>query len=301
MPVRGGPEDANCAVAQALGVVGDAWTLLVVRDVARGAHRFEDLRFFFFFFFLVLAERLRLLTGAEVLERVPYQEHPPRHAYRLTARGRALLPVLLALQDWGDTWVLGEGETRATADADSREAERVHALRGTALPRLWLPDATGAPRDPVADDAAFTVLYFFPGAFADPAAYPPGWAEIPGARGCTLESCTYREEWPAFRDRGAAVRGVSTQRPDEQRAFAAKERLPFPLLSDAAGELAAALRLPVFTTAGTRRLKRLTLLVDGDRVVREVWYPVPDVVASVTAALAAVERERSRREAGQQG
>ncbi|MEU6441136.1 winged helix-turn-helix transcriptional regulator [Streptomyces sp. NPDC047046] len=291
VPVRGGPEDENCAMAQALGVVGDAWTLLLVRDVARGAHRFEDLRAGLGLSRKVLAERLRLLTGAGVLEKVPYQEHPPRHEYRLTPRGRALLPVLLALQDWGDTWVLGEGETMATADGESREAERVHGLRGTVLPRLLLPDATGTPLDPVAEDAEFTVLYFFPAAFADPAAYPPGWAEIPGARGCTLESCTYREEWPAFAARGTAVRGVSTQRPDEQRAFAAKERLPFPLLSDAAGELAAALRLPVFTTAGTRRLKRLTLLVDRERVVREVWYPVPDVVASVGAALAAV-RER---------
>lgn len=293
MAVRTGPGDENCAVAHALGVVGDAWTLLIVRDVARGAHRFEALRAGLGMSRKVLAERLRLLVDSGVLDRTPYQERPARHAYRLTARGRALLPVLLALQDWGDTWVLGEGETMATADEDSREAARVHALRGTVLPRLTLPDATGGRRDPVAEGSGSTVLYFFPAAFADRAAYPPGWAGIPGAPGCTLESCTYRDALARFAEADAAVHGVSTQRPDEQREFAAKERLRFPLLSDADGELTAALRLPGFRTAGVRRLKRLTLVVDRERRVREVLYPVTDVVASVEAALTAVRALRA--------
>ncbi|MFF5443804.1 winged helix-turn-helix transcriptional regulator [Streptomyces sp. NPDC012888] len=279
--------DADCAIAQALDVVGDWWTLLIVRDAARGLHRFEEFQSELGVSRKVLAERLKLLVDADVLTREPYQERPVRHAYRLTARGRALLPVLVALQDWGDTWVLGEGETMATTDEASREAERVHGLRGTRIPELRLPDRFGEHRDPVAD-TAFTVLYCFPGAYARAESYPPGWAGIPGARGCTLESCTYRDRLAEFAAAGATVHGVSTQRPDEQREFAEHEGLRFPLLSDAGLELTAALRLPTFRAAGVSRLKRLTLVVDRSRTVREVFYPVPDVEAGVSAALAAV-------------
>ncbi|MFC8511610.1 winged helix-turn-helix transcriptional regulator [Streptomyces sp. NPDC057257] len=283
-------EDATCAIAQALDVVGDWWTLLIVRDTARGVCRFDELQRELGLSRKVLTERLRLLVEADVLTRVPYQERPPRYEYRLTPRGRALLPVLIALQDWGDAWVLGDGGTTATAAEASLEARRVHELLGARVPEIQLVDDRGELRDPVADDVPYTVLYCFPGAFARADAYPPGWGDIPGAPGCTLESCTYRDRLDEFGAAGAAVRGVSTQRPDEQRAFADKERLGFPLLSDAGLSLIAALRLPTFRAAGVSRLKRLTLVVDRERVVRDVQYPVTDVAGSVTTALAAVAR-----------
>ncbi|MGW3733322.1 winged helix-turn-helix transcriptional regulator [Streptomyces sp. NPDC005148] len=287
MPQRTSLADADCAIAQALDVVGDWWTLLIVRDTARGVHRFDALQQELGMSRKVLTERLRLLVDAGVLTREPYQDHPARYEYRLTPRGRALLPVLIALQDWGDTWVTGDGETMATTTEASREAARVHALVGTRLPELQLLDSYGVLSDPVAD-TPHTVLYCFPGAYARPDAYPPGWAGIPGARGCTLESCTYRDQLPEFTAAGASVHGVSAQRPDEQRAFADAEGLRFPLLSDAELELAAALRLPTFRVAGVSRLKRLTLVVDRDRTVREALYPITDIEASVRAALTAV-------------
>ncbi|MFD5143352.1 winged helix-turn-helix transcriptional regulator [Streptomyces sp. NPDC058401] len=280
-------DDADCSIAQALDVVGDWWTLLIVRDAARGVHRFDEFQRELGMSRKVLTERLKLLVEAGVLTREPYQDRPVRHAYRLTPRGRGLLPVLVALQDWGDTWILGEGEMTATTHEASREAVRVHALRGTRLPELVLPDRFGELRDPVAD-TPFTVLYCFPGAFARSESYPPGWAGIPGARGCTLESCTYRDQLAEFTAAGATVHGVSTQRPDEQREFAEAEGLRFPLLSDAELGLVTALRLPTFRAGGISRLKRLTLVVDRDRTVREVFYPVRDIEASVAAALAAV-------------
>ncbi|WP_411106158.1 winged helix-turn-helix transcriptional regulator [Streptomyces sp. cmx-4-9] len=279
--------DADCSIAQALDVVGDWWTMLLVRDAARGLRRFEEFQRELGLSRKVLSERLKLLVEAGVLTREPYQERPVRHEYRLTPRGRGLLPVLVALQDWGDTWILGDGGMTATTDEASREAQRVHALRGTRLPELLLPDRSGALRDPVAD-SPFTVLYCFPAAYADAGAYPPGWAGIPGARGCTFESCTYRDQLALFTAAGATVHGVSTQRPDEQREFARKEGLRFPLLSDAGLALTTALRLPTFRAAGVSRLKRLTLVVDRERTVREVLYPIQDIEASVTAALAAV-------------
>ncbi|MGW6970929.1 winged helix-turn-helix transcriptional regulator [Streptomyces sp. NPDC054952] len=279
--------DADCSIAQALDVVGDWWTLLVVRDAARGVHRFEEFQRELGVSRKVLTERLKLLVEAGVLTREPYQERPVRHEYRLTPRGRGLLPVLVALQDWGDTWILGEGEMTATTEESSREAARVHALLGTRVPELLLPDRFGEPRDPVAD-APFTVLYCFPGAYARSESYPPGWAGIPGAKGCTLESCTFRDQLAEFTAAGATVQGVSTQRPDEQREFAEAERLRFPLLSDAELALTSALRLPTFRAAGVSRLKRLTLVLDRDRTVREVIYPITDIEAGVRAALEAV-------------
>ncbi|KUO07038.1 winged helix-turn-helix transcriptional regulator [Streptomyces sp. DSM 15324] len=283
-------DDSTCAIAQALDVVGDWWTLLIVRDAARGVHRFDALQRELGLSRKVLTERLRLLVEADVLVRVPYQERPVRYEYRLTPRGRALLPVLVALQDWGDAWVLGNGGTTATAEEASAEGRRVHALAGTRVPELRLVDDRGEVRDPVDDELPYTVLYCFPGAFARGASYPPGWADIPGTAGCTLESCTYRDRRGKFREAGAAVRGVSTQRADEQREFSEKEGLGFPLLSDAELSFIGALRLPTFRASGATRLKRLTLVVDRERVVREVQYPVTDVTGSVAAALSAVRR-----------
>lgn len=294
MPQRTSLADASCSIAQALDVVGDWWTLLIVRDTARGVHRFDALQQELGMSRKVLAERLRLLVDAGVLSRDAYQDRPPRYEYRLTPRGRALLPVLIALQDWGDQWVMGDGETMATTAESSREAERVHALVGTRLPELRLLGSDGGSRDPVAG-TPYTVLYCFPGAYAREDAYPPGWAGIPGAPGCTLESCTYRDQLARFTEAGATVHGVSTQRPDEQRAFAEKEGLRFPLLSDAELDWTAALRLPTFRAGGITRLKRLTLVVDADRTVREALYPITDIEASVRAALAAVHADRAAR------
>lgn len=291
-------EDSSCAIAQALDVVGDWWTLLIVRDTARGVHRFDDLQRELGMSRKVLTERLRLLVEADVLTKVPYQDRPVRHEYRLTPRGHALLPVLIALQDWGDTWLLGEatGTTTATAAETSTEARRVHELVGTKVPELNLLDDHTKPRDPVADDTPLTVLYCFPGAYARPDAYPPGWSDIPGTPGCTLESRTYRDRHKEFTTAGATVHGVSTQRPDEQREFAQQEGLHFPLLSDADLSLIAALRLPTFRAAGASRLKRLTLIVDRNRVVRATQYPVTDIAGSVEATLATVRNLTGRKE-----
>ncbi|WP_405774334.1 winged helix-turn-helix transcriptional regulator [Streptomyces sp. NBC_00859] len=287
--------DPDCSIAQALAVVGDWWTLLVVRDVAGGTHRFDELRDALGISRKVLAERLAALVGDGILEKRLYHPHPPRYSYHLTPTGSGLLPVLVALQDWGSRYVMGDGALSATSSTDSAETRRVHALVGTRVPETVLPaafsgDRRGAPGvDPVAG-TPWTVLYCFPGAYApDVQGYPPGWGEIPGVAGCTLESCTYRDRLSEFEERGARVYGVSTQRPDQLAAFGEHARIPFPLLSDADLHLTTSLRLPTFRAAGTDRLKRLTLLLDGERTVRGVLYPVPDPAGSVGDALALVD------------
>jgi DNA-binding HxlR family transcriptional regulator/peroxiredoxin len=265
--------DDDCGVAHALGVLGDAWSVLVLRDVARGRGRFERLLAESGISRKVLAQRLASLVAAEVLAKERYQERPDRFEYRLTERGRALLPVLAALQEWGDTWVLGDGTTTATAGTDGAEAHRVAALTGTRVPPLRTDPVTAA---------AYTVVYCYPGTAL------PAIDAVPGGPGCSLESCTYRDRLDEFAGLGAAVVGVSTQRPEEQAAFASANGIPFPLLSDADLELATALRLPTFRHSGATRLKRLTLVVDADRVVRGTLFPIRDVTGSVEDALALV-------------
>jgi DNA-binding HxlR family transcriptional regulator/peroxiredoxin len=277
--------DADCAIAQALSVVGDWWTLLVVRDVAGGRHRFDELQAELDVSRKVLADRLRVLVEHRVLEKRRYSEHPPRHEYHLTETGRGLLPVLVALQNWGSRHLMGDGTLSATAPPGSPEAARVHRLVGTRIPELLLEGTDGTPADPVAD-SAWTVLYCFPGAYVpETQGYPPGWSSIPGAPGCTLESRTYRDRLEDFQRRQASVHGVSTQRADHLDTFARQERIQFPLLSDDRLELATALRLPTFRAGGGDRMKRATLVVDDERVVRGVLYPLEDPAGSVEEAL----------------
>ncbi|MEV3990525.1 winged helix-turn-helix transcriptional regulator [Streptomyces sp. NPDC049837] len=287
---RAVPErDAACAVAHAAAVVGDWWSLLLVRETARGRHRFDELQHELGISRKVLTERLNHLVDSGVLEKVPYQQAPVRHEYRLTAAGRALLPVLVAMQDWADRWLLGDGTLTASADEDSAEARRVLALPGTRLPRLTLPAHTGGELDPVDGRAGATVLFAYP-ATGRPSPLPDGWSDIPGTVGCTLENRLFRDAYGDFTAAGLAVRGVSTQRPDEQRAFAAAEDIPFPLLSDMDSRLSAALRLPTFRAGQGLRLKRAVLVLDRERAVRHVQYPVTDIPAAVETALAEARR-----------
>lgn len=286
--VRAVPErDAACAIAQAAAVVGDWWSLLLVRETARGHHRFDALQAELGISRKVLAERLAHLVEAEVLEKVPYLSAPVRYEYRLTESGRGLLPVLLSMQDWADRWLLGDGSLSGTAGEESAEALRVAGLVGERLPHLELPGhRDGEPVDPVAGAAA-TVLFCYP-ATGRPGPLPDRWADIPGTAGCTLENRLFRDAYDDFRAAGAEVRGVSTQRPEEQRVFAVEEGLPFTLLSDVDLRLAAALRLPVFRAGQALRLKRAVLVLDRERVVRQARFPVTDIPEAVREAMAAV-------------
>jgi DNA-binding HxlR family transcriptional regulator/peroxiredoxin len=282
--------DSDCAIAHALGVVGDWWTLLVLRDLAGGVTRFSALADSVGVSRKVLAERLTALTEHGVVKRVRYNERPPRDEYQLTAKGLALLPVLIALQTWGEQHVLGDGALSATGAAASHGARRVHQLIGRALPPLALADQAAGAVDPVAP-SSWTVLYCFPGAWLSgvTGGRPAGWSDVPGAVGCTLESTTFRDHAEAFTARDATIRGVSTQRPDQLAEFADHMELPFAVLSDQDLQLASALRLPTCRSAGLERLKRLTLIIDATRVIRAVLYPVTDPAASVTEALASLD------------
>lgn len=117
-----GPELVDtCSIAATLDVIGDRWTLLILRDAFRGIRRFEALHRDLGIARNLLADRLARLVEHGVLEKVRYQDRPPRAEYRLTAAGRELSPVLVALMHWGD---------RHTAPASGPPVELVHRACG---------------------------------------------------------------------------------------------------------------------------------------------------------------------------
>ena len=101
--------DMHCSVAQCLEVIGEWWSMLIVRDAFLGVTRFDDFAARLGISRNVLNERLAHLVDAGVLERAAYSEHPPRYDYRLTDKGRDLWPVLTAMRQWGDRWEAPDG------------------------------------------------------------------------------------------------------------------------------------------------------------------------------------------------
>jgi peroxiredoxin len=118
-----------------------------------------------------------------------------------------------------------------------------------------------------------TVLFCYPRTGRPDEDLLPGWDAIPGARGCTPETCGFRDAHGQFADLGARVMALSTQSTDYQRELAERLGLPFPILSDESLELTTALGLPTFETSGLTLLKRITLVIDDGRITH-VFYPV---------------------------
>jgi peroxiredoxin len=130
-----------------------------------------------------------------------------------------------------------------------------------------------------------TIVYCYPRTGRPDQELLPGWNDIPGARGCTPQSCAFRDHYAEMRALGVhEVFGLSTQDTEYQREAAERLHLPFALLSDQKLEFARALRLPTFEVAGLTLIKRLTLALH-DGVIERVFYPVfppdanaPDVI-----------------------
>ncbi len=161
-------------------------------------------------------------------------------------------------------------------------------LTGLAVPSIALQATTGERID-LSAVRGRAVVFAYPRT-GQPGQPPltPDWDLIPGARGCTPETCAFRDLAADFAERGVRVFGLSTQEPAYQRELAERLHLPFPVLSDSARSLTDALRLPTLTIGGQVLLARLSWLQRDGRIER-VWYPVfpPDRHASeVLASLA---------------
>ncbi|MDQ3827932.1 MAG: peroxiredoxin [Candidatus Tectomicrobia bacterium] len=145
-------------------------------------------------------------------------------------------------------------------------------LVGVRLPSVPLLSTAGRLVD-VSQLAGRTVVYVYPRTGRPDADPPQGWNEIPGARGCTPQSCAFRDHYQELRRHGAQVFGLSTQDTEYQREAAERLHLPFELLSDAALAFTKSLRLPTFTVEGMPLIRRLTLIVREARI-EKVFYPV---------------------------
>jgi len=102
-----GDSDHPCSIEATLDLVGDRWTLLVLRDIFRGVHRFSQIQEDLGIAKNLLADRLNRLVSHDVVRKVQYQDRPPRFEYRLTTKGMDLSPALVALMGWGDRWAAG--------------------------------------------------------------------------------------------------------------------------------------------------------------------------------------------------
>ena len=138
-------------------------------------------------------------------------------------------------------------------------------LVGMELPALGLESSQGSVT--VRD---FDVIYVYPRSGRPGVPLLPGWDEKPGARGCTPQSCGFRDLYPEL---GVPVAGLSAQTLDDQLEFADRNRMPFPIIADPERRLGAALGLPTFEIAGFTLYKRLTLVAENARIVK-VFYPV---------------------------
>jgi len=158
-------------------------------------------------------------------------------------------------------------------------------LRGARVPPLALLATDGSPVD-LSALSGRTVVYAYPRTGRPGVPNPEGWDLIPGARGCTPQTCSFRDHFEELRRLGVdQLFGLSTQSTDYQREAVARLHLPFTLISDEDLHLASAMRLPTFRTAGMTLLKRFTLVID-DGTVTHVFYPVfpPDQSAAEVIA-----------------
>jgi peroxiredoxin len=142
---------------------------------------------------------------------------------------------------------------------------------------MELPDLTLASSQGDVHVRDFTVIYVYPRSGRPDRPLLPGWDETPGARGCTPQSCAFRDRYPEL---GVPVAGLSAQTLDDQIEFAQRNRMPFPVIADPERKLGAALGLPTFDIAELTLYKRITLVAEDARIAK-VFYPVfpPDANA----------------------
>jgi peroxiredoxin len=145
-------------------------------------------------------------------------------------------------------------------------------LLGISLPSIALASTQGGSVD-LSDISGFVVIYCYPMTGQPGIPLPDGWDEIPGARGCTPQSCAFRDHYRELKDLGAQVFGLSTQSTEYQIEAKARLHLPFELLSDRDLSFAKSIELPTFKIDSQYLIKRVTIIVADGKIVK-VFYPV---------------------------
>jgi peroxiredoxin len=164
-------------------------------------------------------------------------------------------------------------------------------LAGMKIPDLALPATEGAPVN-LSKLKGRTVVYIYPRTGVPGVDPPNGWDQIPGARGCTPQSCSFRDHFGELTRLGVAqLYGLSTQDTAYQREAATRLHLPFPILSDEKLALTKALNLPTFSAAGMTLLKRMALVID-DGMITKAFYPVFPPDKNATDLIAWIQASR---------
>jgi len=145
-------------------------------------------------------------------------------------------------------------------------------LKGMQLPAVSL-SATNGETITLSEVRGKLVIYCYPMTGQPNVALPDGWDQIPGARGCTPQSCSFRDHYQELQALNAAVLGLSVQTTEYQKEMAERLHLPFPIVSDVNYQFQKALNMPTFVAAGVILLKRVTLIVNNG-VIEAVHYPI---------------------------
>ncbi len=146
-------------------------------------------------------------------------------------------------------------------------------LTGTRMPSISLRSTNGRYVDVANASRQRAVFFFYPETGTPGGPIPKSWNEIPGARGCTPQSCSFRDHYQEFRELGFDAFGVSGQNLGEQIDFARRNSLPYELLNDSDFRLTKALRLPTFEFQSKIFIKRLALVLERSEILK-VFYPV---------------------------
>ena len=207
---------------------------------------------------------------------------------RWSRRGLLGLPLALAVKH-----PVAQAAQRATANLNELPANLPRPkddggakhLPGMAIPDLDLPSTSNRLVNLSKISAPRIVVYCYPMTGQPGKALPAGWDEIPGARGCTPETCGFRDHHKDLAKLRAEVFGLSTQSTAYQQEMVKRLEVPFEVLSDEHLAFATALRLPTFTVDGMTLLKRLTFIVRNNHI-EHVFYPVfpPDTHAEAVIA-----------------
>jgi peroxiredoxin len=190
-------------------------------------------------------------------------------------RGLLGLPLALAMKHpiaQAAQQAAGLTELPANLPRPSDDGGARH-LRGMALPDLELPSTANRPVNLSKISAPRIVVYAYPMTGQPGKALPAGWDDIPGARGCTPETCGFRDHHKDLAKVHADVFGVSTQSTAYQQEMVKRLEVPFEVLSDEHFAFTRAMKLPTFTVEGMTLMKRLTLIVRNNRI-EHVFYPV---------------------------
>jgi peroxiredoxin len=185
---------------------------------------------------------------------------------RLSRRSLLKLPLMLAMPQTN----LNQLPANLPRPKDDGAARH---LKGMALPDLELPSTANRRVNLSKIAARWVVIYAYPMTGRPDRQLPQGWDDIPGARGCTPETCGFRDHHKDLAKLQTEVFGVSTQDTPYQQEMVKRLEVPFEVLSDEHMELARALELPTFTVEGMTLLKRLTLVARHGRI-EHVFYPV---------------------------